>query len=65
VIGIDGMKIDDNLDIGVRSPAHLQLNFNNANLFADGADPSSLVSSIDWVNMDIPLVVYTNGKKCV
>lgn len=59
------MKIDDPLDIGVRSEAHLQLNFNNANLFADGADPSSLVSSIGWDAIDIPLVVYTNGDKCV
>ncbi len=48
VIGIDGLKIDDPLDIGIRSPAHLQLNFNNANLFEDGADPSSLVTSIGW-----------------
>jgi len=33
VVGIDGAYITDFLDIGRRSSAHLQLNFNNANLF--------------------------------
>ena len=63
-IGVDGTRIKDIYNYCNREPAHLKMNIWNVNIF-EKKDPSTLIASAEWANVDFPVTNITGAPECL
>ena len=51
-MGIEGSYIVNECDVGIREPGYLVMSMHTINLFEDKDDLNSLMTSINWVNVN-------------
>lgn len=63
-IGVVGHRIKDVYNLCIREPAHLKMNIWNVNIF-EKKDPSTLIASAEWTNIDFPVKNITGAPECM